>query len=124
MPSLSVTPDSSVGYFDHLNLIFQSHEEFRNRKDNFFVSQFSSSLVLSRGWYNIHIREKHVSSLPAPNCTEGSEVSNIFSTRYTYESCLENCAYTSMYQEYGDSIDIWRKYNPPSIKPFNNSKYI
>ena len=105
-------------------MIFQSQEEFRNRKEHIYLTQFNHILLLDKGKYKIYIKEKHVSSLPRPymsNCTDGSVESNIFSDKYTYDSCRETCMYNSMYRECNDTIDIWKKYNSHDIPTYNNN---
>ena len=111
---------------EYLLIIFQSQEEFRNRKEHLYVSLYRQILKLPYGKYEIDIREKHISSLPAPytsNCTDGDLVSNIFASKYTYDSCQETCAHNHMYQECGDTNDIWKKHHAPIQQIFNNSKY-
>ena len=115
--------DNDRKHDEKLHILFQSPEEFRNRKENIFMTQYSQSLVLKQGhFYEIDIREKHIKSKPAPytsNCTEGNDVSNMFSTKYTYDSCLETCAYNYMYQKCKATIDMWKKYNTPIKQTVN-----
>ena len=76
--------------------------------------------------HEIHISEKRTTRLPYPytsNCTDGKIVSNLFSDRYTFPSCLETCAFNYMLKECNDVIDFWKKYRTADAKPFNNSKY-
>ena len=111
---------------ERIVMILQSKEEFENREEYMYISQYSPLLKFGIGAYQINIREKHTKSLPAPyisNCTNSNVVSNIFSKRYTYRSCRETCAYKNMYNECGDTIDIWKKYNTRGTHPYNKSKY-
>ena len=114
--------DSSVKY---VFMVFQSQEEFKSRKENFYLTQFHQLLMLYRGTYKIHITEKHVSSLPSPyasNCKDRS-ASNMFSDIYTYSSCRESCAYNKMYEECNATVDLWTKYNLNQVFD-NNSQHV
>ena len=111
---------------DRIVIITQSKEEFQNRKEVIYVSQYAPNWKFYTCSYGMYIQKKHLISMPAPyttNCTDGDFVSNMFSSRYTYSSCREQCAYDNMYKECGDTIDIWKKYITQSRKLFNNSKY-
>ena len=109
--------------FNKLHIILQSSEEFRNNKEHIYLTQYFKNLRLKHGVYDVYIQEKRINSLPAPytsNCTDGNLVSNIFSAKYTYDSCLETCAYNYMYQKCNDTIDMWKKYRAPINKTVQN----
>ena len=97
-----------------LHILFQSTEDYRNRKEYIYATQYFQTMRLSPGIHEIYIREKHIKSLQAPytsNCTDENVVSNMFSDKYTHDSCQETCAYHYMYQKCNDTIDMWKKYN-------------
>ena len=105
--------------YNKLHIIFQSFEEFRNRKEHIYVTQYFKNLRLDHGEYDVYIKEKRINSLTAPytsNCTDENLISNIFSTRYSYDSCLETCAYNYMLDKCNKTIDMWKKYNAPINK--------
>ena len=111
---------------DELYVLFQSPYEFAHRKEATYVSQNRKYLRFTKGIYKIHIREKHVSRLPYPytsNCENVNLVSNLFSDRYTFKSCQEECTFNTMMKECKDVIDAWRGYRTVDVKPFQNSKY-
>ena len=106
--------DGETNKTDWLVISFQSHEDYKNRKELQYVSRFYQNLFLPFGSkYSIFIREKHTSLLPAPyssDCYDGNVVPNLFSKKYTYDSCRETCALNEMYKQCNDVIDIWKKY--------------
>ena len=116
-------PDGFDDPIGDLHIFIQSHEEFRNRRENIFATQFHQGLILSEGGlYEIHIREKHISR-EAPyssNCIDGDDVSNIFSTKYTYDSCLETCAYNYLHKKCNATLDMWKKYDASTKQTANN----
>ena len=111
---------------DALLLIFQSPKEFQSTKSFFHVTRLSQYLRLTHGVQQIEIREKRYSRLKFPyqsNCSDETLVQTNFSTKYTYNSCQETCAYNNMYRECKDVLDIWKKLHPITKNPFINSTY-
>ena len=105
----------------------QSKEVFKNQRQHFYVTQFLKRLRFGPGAIQLDVKKKHTSSLPKPyasNCTAGHSAPNMFSTIHTYESCIEICAYNHMYDECGDTSDIWKQKRKRKNHFFNNAKYI
>ena len=120
-------PYSYDSSYDNLLIIFQTPYEYAHRKEEIYISQIGKILSLEQGSYSIHIHEKHISRLPHPytsRCLDGNIASNIFSDKYTFQSCQEECAFNHMLKECNDVIDVWKKYHTFEAKPFTNSKYL
>ena len=112
---VEITDPRGMHCSDKLIISFQSIEEFRNKREHIYLTKYiyltelSKSVRIERGGgffnmkgkYDIQIREKEINSMPSPytsNCTDANVVSNMFSARYTFDSCQETCAYNYMYK--------------------------
>ena len=111
---------------DTLFVTFQTPEEFRKRKEMTYITEFNSLMWLKKGYNEIHIEEKQISRIAdpyAPGCTNTNMESNRFSDTYTYDSCLETCAYDNMLKECHDVVDMWKKYRAPNSEPPHGSTF-
>ena len=110
---------------DSLVVMFHTPHEFALRKEIIYIKTFDQHLKLEPGSHELFINEKSITRLPHPyssNCTDGDQVSNTFSDRYTHDSCRETCLYEHMFKECDDVIDVWKKYLPVNMKPPNSTQ--
>ena len=112
---------------DNLIIIFESAEEYANKKEPIYATNFYQTLWIGKGTYDIRITETNATRLSQPytkGCIKNTDlVSNRFSQRYTYKSCRESCAYDYVLKECNEVVDIWKKYHTEGAKPSNTSNF-
>ena len=124
--SVTVQFWSSNSNIDYLVIGFQTPNEFKNRRDSLYVTQYGTASLLTQGNWRIYLKQTQIKRQPEPyvsNCTNAHRVPNHFSTIYTKSSCQEMCLFERMYEYCGDVIDQWKQYLSKPAKLFRNTTY-
>ena len=109
---------------DPISLVFQSAEELRHQKMSTFITQYSSSIDLYKGEYDITVEKETIERLPAPYPSKCSSKKNLFSDVYTVASCEEECLFNKLYQTCGDVPDAWKTHLHSPAQPYQGHEFL
>ena len=113
--------------YDHLvdNLIISyfAPDEYKNHKENVYLSQYNTKLRLGNGVHEVKLQQNEIYRLKAPYQSNCSSEGNVFSNIGTPSSRQETCGLNYMYAECGVVVDAWQKYAPQTEMTYNTTKY-